>query len=39
MFCAENKIPLETLPSDLSRELGKRWQQLKKEARRPLFRF
>ena len=38
MFCAENKIPLETLPSNLSREMNKRWQQLKKE-RRPLFRF
>jgi CheY-like chemotaxis protein len=38
MFCAENKIPLETLPSDLNRELNKRWQQLKK-VRRPLFKF
>jgi CheY-like chemotaxis protein len=38
MFCAENKIPLETLPSNLSREMNKRWQQLKKE-RKPLFKF
>ncbi len=38
MFCAENRIPLETLPSSLNRELKKKWQQLKKE-RRPLFRF
>ena len=38
MFCAENNIPLETLPSSLSKELNKRWQQLKK-ARRPLFKF
>ena len=38
MFCAENKIPLETLPSSLNRELKKRWQQLKKGGR-PFFRF
>jgi CheY-like chemotaxis protein len=39
MFCAENNVPLETLPSSLSRELKKKWQQLKKKPRRPLFKF
>lgn len=39
MFCAENNLPLETLPSSLSRELKRKWQQLKKQNRRPLFRF
>jgi CheY-like chemotaxis protein len=38
MFCAENNVPLETLPSSLSRELKKKWQQLKKQPR-PLFKF
>ncbi len=38
MFCAENNVPLETLPSSLSRELKKKWQQLKKKPR-PLFKF
>ncbi|HKR01900.1 MAG TPA: response regulator [Pyrinomonadaceae bacterium] len=38
MFCAENNVPLETLPSSLPRELKKRWQQLKKTPR-PLFKF
>lgn len=38
MFCAKNNVPLETLPSSLSRELKKKWQQLKKTPR-PLFKF
>jgi CheY-like chemotaxis protein len=38
MFCAENNVPLETLPSSLGRELKKKWQQLKKKPR-PLFKF
>jgi CheY-like chemotaxis protein len=38
MFCAQNNVPLETLPSSLSRELKKKWQQLKKTPR-PLFKF
>lgn len=38
MFCAENNLSLETLPSNLSRELRKKWQQMKK-APRPLFKF
>ncbi|MDT4896320.1 MAG: hypothetical protein QOH25_1397 [Acidobacteriota bacterium] len=39
MFCAENNVPLETLPSSLGRELKKKWQQLKKPPRRPFFKF
>jgi CheY-like chemotaxis protein len=38
MFCANNNIPIETLPSSLNRELKKKWQQLKKTPR-PLFKF
>jgi CheY-like chemotaxis protein len=38
MFCAENNLSLETLPSSMSRELKRKWQQLKKN-RRPLFKF
>jgi DNA-binding response OmpR family regulator len=38
MFCAANDVPVETLPSELSAELKKRWQLLKNE-KRPLFRF
>jgi len=38
MFCAHNNVPIETLPSSLSRELKKKWQQLKKTPR-PLFKF
>jgi twitching motility two-component system response regulator PilH len=38
MFCAENNLSIETLPSSLPRELKKKWQQLKKTPR-PLFRF
>ena len=39
MFCTENDVPLETMPSSLSRELKKKWQLLKKKPRRPLFKF
>ena len=39
MFCAENNVPLETLPSSLSRDLKKKWQRLKKPPRRPFFKF
>ena len=38
MFCAANDVPVETLPSELSRELKQRWQTLKSE-KRPLFRL
>ena len=38
MFCAANDVPVETLPSELSRDMRKRWQALKSE-KRPLFRF
>ncbi|MDT5122430.1 MAG: hypothetical protein QOC96_1912 [Acidobacteriota bacterium] len=38
MFCAQHDVPLETLPSNLSKELKRKWQQLKKSPR-PLFRF
>jgi CheY-like chemotaxis protein len=38
MFCAESNIPVETLPSELDKELKKRWELLKKN-KRPLFRF
>jgi DNA-binding response OmpR family regulator len=38
MFCAENKIPVETLPSELSRGLKKSWQEMKKN-KRPFFKF
>jgi CheY-like chemotaxis protein len=38
MFCAENNIPVETLPSELKREQKKSWENLKKN-KRPLFRF
>ena len=38
MFCAANDVSVETLPSDLSTDLKKRWQLLKME-KRPLFRF
>ena len=30
MFCAQHNVPLETLPSSLSKELKRKWQQLKK---------
>jgi CheY-like chemotaxis protein len=38
MFCAQNNVPIETLPSSLNRDLKKKWQQLKKTPR-PLFKF
>ena len=38
MFCAQHNVPLETLPSSLSKELKRKWQQLKKSPR-PLFKF
>lgn len=38
MFCAQNNVALETLPSSLSKELRRKWQQLKKTPR-PLFKF
>jgi DNA-binding response OmpR family regulator len=38
MFCAANDVAVETLPSELSAELNKRWRQLKNE-KRPLFKF
>ena len=35
-FCAQNKIPVETLPSQLSEEQREKWEQLKEERlRRP----
>ncbi|HEX8888730.1 MAG TPA: response regulator [Pyrinomonadaceae bacterium] len=39
MFCAENKIPLDTLPSELNKEISRNWRELKKVRRRPLFKF
>jgi CheY-like chemotaxis protein len=39
MFCAENKIPLDTLPSELNKEMNRKWRELKKVRRRPLFKF
>lgn len=30
-FCAENGVPVETLPSDLSGEIRERWDKLKAE--------
>src|SRR5437588_12292418 len=30
-FCADNNIPVETLPSDLTGEAKERWEQLKSE--------
>jgi CheY-like chemotaxis protein len=38
MFCAANDVAVETLPSELSAELKKRWRLLKNE-KRPLFKF
>ena len=35
-FCAKNKIPVETLPSQLDDEQREKWEQLKDERlRRP----
>jgi CheY-like chemotaxis protein len=39
MFCTENSVPLETIPSSLGRELKKKWEQLKKKPKRPFFKF
>jgi hypothetical protein len=30
-FCADNQIPVETLPSDLTGEAKEKWEQLKSE--------
>jgi hypothetical protein len=30
-FCAENNIPVETLPSDLTGEAKEKWEKLKNE--------
>jgi hypothetical protein len=30
-FCAQNSIPVETLPSDLSGEVRDKWDKLKEE--------
>ena len=30
-FCADNNIPVETLPSDLTGETKDRWEKLKNE--------
>jgi len=38
MFCVESRISVETLPSELDRELKNKWESLKKK-KRPLFRF
>jgi CheY-like chemotaxis protein len=38
MFCAENNIAVETLPSELSKGLKRSWQLMKKN-KRPFFRF
>jgi CheY-like chemotaxis protein len=38
LFCAENNIAVETLPSELNRELKKAWSQLKKNKKR-LFKL
>jgi two-component system cell cycle response regulator DivK len=39
MFCAETNIPVETLPSELDRAQKDKWERLKKNNKRPLFRF
>jgi CheY-like chemotaxis protein len=38
MFCSENDVPVETLPSDLSRDLKNLWRQLKTNKKR-LFKL
>ena len=38
LFCSENDIPVETLPSELSRELKARWGQ-RKQNKKPLFKL
>ena len=31
VFCAENSVPVETLPSDLTGEIRDKWDKLKNE--------
>lgn len=31
MFCAENDVPVETLPSDLTGEAREKWERVKNE--------
>ncbi len=31
VFCAENGVPVETLPSDLTGEIKEKWEKLKNE--------
>jgi hypothetical protein len=31
LFCAENDVPIETLPSDLTGEIKDKWEKLKNE--------
>jgi CheY-like chemotaxis protein len=38
LFCSENDVPVETLPSELSRELKARWAQ-RKQNKKPLFKL
>jgi two-component system, cell cycle response regulator DivK len=38
LFCSENNIPVETLPSELNRELKKVWERLKTNKKR-LFKL
>lgn len=38
LFCSENNLPVETLPSELNRELKKEWGQLKTNKKR-LFKL
>ena len=38
LFCSENNIPVETLPSELNRELKKEWGELKTNKKR-LFKL
>ncbi|OLE54681.1 MAG: hypothetical protein AUG51_06920 [Acidobacteria bacterium 13_1_20CM_3_53_8] len=34
-FCAENNIPVETLPSDLEMEAREKWEKMKERLQRP----
>lgn len=34
-FCAENNIPVETLPSDLDAEAYAKWEKMKERLQRP----
>ncbi len=31
VFCADNNVPVETLPSELSGEIKDRWEQMKEK--------